>query len=281
MLVNGTPQATYLAIIGGETLGRQTVPRAELFGAIGLIRRVHVNVCARNGADAAYVTNGVYNRLRFGKGANSFVAPPASIPMPPDHSMLGGHVKDSYPGEDGAGAGDSRGAVQPGVTVARVARAHATQGQLPVHDCSFFVAHLYGIDILSLVLPYADFGGELACEATRAASHCACGTPPRCKTSPRLQTQDRNATEWLQPIYVNTKQQIADLMTKGLNNPKTWEHLLGIAQIRGGITAEKGNVAPAVLAVPPGLSVPISAAECPACKFNITTPGAQCLCDWS
>ena len=82
-------------------------------------------------------------------------------------------------------------------------------------------------------------------------------------------------------LYVKTKQQIADLMAKALNNPQTWEHLVDIAQIRGGITAEKGNVAPALLAVPPGLSLPISAAECSDSKFNITTPGAQCLCDWS
>ena len=53
-------------------------------------------------------------------------------------------------------------------------------------------------------------------------------------------------------LYVNTKQQIADLMTKALNNPQTWEHLLDIAQIRGGITAEKGNIAPLLIAAPPG-----------------------------
>ena len=31
-------------------------------------------------------------------------------------------------------------------------------------------------------------------------------------------------------LYVNTKQQVADLMTKALNNPQVWEHLLDIAQ---------------------------------------------------
>ena len=67
VLVNGTPHVTNLAIIGGETPGRQTVPRAELFGAIGRITRVHINVCARIGVGAAYVTNGVFNRLRFEK----------------------------------------------------------------------------------------------------------------------------------------------------------------------------------------------------------------------
>ena len=60
-------------------------------------------------------------------------------------------------------------------------------------------------------------------------------------------------------LYVNAKQQIADLMTKALNNPQTWEHLLDIAQIRGGLTAEKGNVAPHLMAAPPGLSLPLAA----------------------
>ena len=81
-------------------------------------------------------------------------------------------------------------------------------------------------------------------------------------------------------LYVNTKQQIADLMTKALNNPQTWEHLLDIAQIRGGITVEKGNVALHLMATPPGLSLPLAAARCATCGFDITTSGAQCLCDW-
>ena len=34
--------------------------------------------------------------------------------------------------------------------------------------------------------------------------------------------------------YCNTKQQVADLMTKVLNSPPVWEHLLDIAQIRAG-----------------------------------------------
>ena len=34
--------------------------------------------------------------------------------------------------------------------------------------------------------------------------------------------------------YVNTKQQIADLMTKALNSPPIWEMLLDLAQIRAG-----------------------------------------------
>ena len=34
--------------------------------------------------------------------------------------------------------------------------------------------------------------------------------------------------------YTNTKQQIADLMTKAITRPDTWAHLLDIAQIRPG-----------------------------------------------
>ena len=83
-------------------------------------------------------------------------------------------------------------------------------------------------------------------------------------------------------LYVNTKQQIADLMTKALNNPQTWEHLLDIAQIRAGITSQAGNFTnPAMLARPPGLALPLRAACCPDCGFNTTgATGADCLCDW-
>ena len=34
--------------------------------------------------------------------------------------------------------------------------------------------------------------------------------------------------------YANTKQQIADLMTKALTKPETWQHLCDFAQIRAG-----------------------------------------------
>jgi hypothetical protein len=82
-------------------------------------------------------------------------------------------------------------------------------------------------------------------------------------------------------VYVNTKQQVADLMTNALNNPQTWEHLLDIAQIRPGIeSAAATATCAALLAAPPGLSQPISAARCPVCQFDITIKGAQCLCDW-
>ena len=57
-------------------------------------------------------------------------------------------------------------------------------------------------------------------------------------------------------LHVNTGQQVADLMTKALNNPQTWEHLLDIAQIRGGIMSEAGNSTnpAALIESPPGLA---------------------------
>ena len=73
MFVEGTLQATNIEAIAGETPGRQTVPRAELFGAIVLTTRVHHNVCARLGIDAAYVTNGVLKRARLERGSNGDV----------------------------------------------------------------------------------------------------------------------------------------------------------------------------------------------------------------
>jgi len=83
-------------------------------------------------------------------------------------------------------------------------------------------------------------------------------------------------------LYVNTKQQVADLMTKALNNPQTWEHLLDIAQLRPGImSAAATATSAALLASPPGLSLPLSASRCTVCQFDITIDGAQCLCDWN
>ena len=63
-------RATNISIIGGETPGGQTLPRAELFGAIILMTRVHNNVCARLGTDAAYVTEGARNRAILERGAD-------------------------------------------------------------------------------------------------------------------------------------------------------------------------------------------------------------------
>ena len=84
-------------------------------------------------------------------------------------------------------------------------------------------------------------------------------------------------------LYVNTKQQVADLMTKALNNPQTWEHLLDIAQLRGGIMSEAGNATSpaALLAAPPGLALPLSAVSCSECGFDTTTQGFTCPCDWT
>ena len=70
ILEGGVPTAANIQVIGGETPGKQTVPRSELTGAIILISRVHWNVCARLGVDASYVTDGAFNRLRLEKGAN-------------------------------------------------------------------------------------------------------------------------------------------------------------------------------------------------------------------
>ena len=83
-------------------------------------------------------------------------------------------------------------------------------------------------------------------------------------------------------LYVNTKQQVADLMTKSLNNLQIWEHLLDIAQIRAGITSKAGNfTSPALLKRPPGLALPLRVACCPGCGFYTTgASGAECLCDW-
>jgi hypothetical protein len=80
-------------------------------------------------------------------------------------------------------------------------------------------------------------------------------------------------------LYVNTKQQVADLMTKSINNPTIWAHLLDINQIRPGIERAAGTL-PALLATPPGLSLPLSAAQCTVCNFDITTKGSRCPCTW-
>jgi hypothetical protein len=51
-----------LACIGGQVPGRQTVPRAELWGAIQTLIRVSPQVDFDLGIDASYVTKGVLNR---------------------------------------------------------------------------------------------------------------------------------------------------------------------------------------------------------------------------
>ena len=79
--------------------------------------------------------------------------------------------------------------------------------------------------------------------------------------------------------YVNTKQQAAEMMTKSINNPTTWSHLLELCQIRPGIESVTG-VLPA-LAAPPGLALPISSRECPTCHFVVSETGSSCPCRWS
>ena len=80
--------------------------------------------------------------------------------------------------------------------------------------------------------------------------------------------------------YVNIKQQAADLMTKSINNPATWSHLLELSQIRAGLESATGAL-PALLAASPGLSLPIASRPCPTCDFNISQKGALCQCKWS
>ena len=70
IMESGVPTAVNIQVIGGETPGKQTVPRSELIGAIIIISRVHQNVCARLGVDASYVTDGAFNRVRLEKGSN-------------------------------------------------------------------------------------------------------------------------------------------------------------------------------------------------------------------
>jgi len=83
-------------------------------------------------------------------------------------------------------------------------------------------------------------------------------------------------------LHVNTKQQCADLMTKSINSPPVWEHLLDITQIRAGIASPAGTAAcSALLAAPPGLALPIHLACCSSCGFNITgAQWASCPCKW-
>ena len=73
--------------------------------------------------------------------------------------------------------------------------------------------------------------------------------------------------------YVGTLQQIADLMTKALNKPETWSHLLDIAQIRGGLTSEDKSIGR-----PTGTALSLSDACCADCGF--VSHGDTCLCSW-
>ena len=77
----------------------------------------------------------------------------------------------------------------------------------------------------------------------------------------------------VQMRYVGTLQQIADLMTKALNKPETWSHLLDIAQIRGGLTSEDKTTGK-----PSGAALSVSDACCTDCGFVIH--GDTCPCEW-
>jgi hypothetical protein len=76
----------------------------------------------------------------------------------------------------------------------------------------------------------------------------------------------------VQMRYVGTLQQIADLMTKALNKPETWSHLLDIAQIRGGITSEAKTGKPLAALLPD--------ACCSGCGFVVSN-GDSCPCQWT
>ena len=80
--------------------------------------------------------------------------------------------------------------------------------------------------------------------------------------------------------YVNTKQQAADLMTKSLNNPGVWSHLLDLAQIRPGLE-EASSTLMSMLAMSPGLALPLATKQCPTCDFNMTIQDAQGPCMWN
>jgi len=75
----------------------------------------------------------------------------------------------------------------------------------------------------------------------------------------------------VQMRYVGTLQQIADLMTKALNKPGTWSHLLDIAQIRRGITSEAKTGKPLAALLPN--------ACCSGCGF--VPNGHSCPCLWT
>ena len=59
-----------LACIGGEVPGRQTVPRAELWGAIQTLIRTDPSMDFDISIDAAYVTKGIINRGKLVSGPN-------------------------------------------------------------------------------------------------------------------------------------------------------------------------------------------------------------------
>ena len=59
-----------VACIGGQVPGKQTVPRAELWGGIQTLIRAHPEWSVNLGIDASYVTRGVVNRGALANGEN-------------------------------------------------------------------------------------------------------------------------------------------------------------------------------------------------------------------
>ena len=55
---------------GGQVPGRQTVPRAELWGAIQVLSRVDEKTNIQNPNDAKYVTKGITHRGELEQGPN-------------------------------------------------------------------------------------------------------------------------------------------------------------------------------------------------------------------
>ena len=98
--------------------------------------------------------------------------------------------------------------------------------------------------------------------------------------------------------YTNTKQQIADLMTKAITQPATWAHLLDIAQIRPGpligstVTTKpaaisdkrrnpRGSWAPAPETPNKTVALVRKKDQCSTCGFlNFLTSKRQCPCGW-
>ncbi len=56
--------------IGGQVPGKQTVPRAELWGGIQTLIRAHPDWDIDLGIDASYVTKGCTNRAKLSSGSN-------------------------------------------------------------------------------------------------------------------------------------------------------------------------------------------------------------------
>ena len=65
-----TPHFYDIQCLGGQVPGEQTVPRPETWAVIVMLTRLNSNAVARLGIDAAYVTQGVGNRLKLVNGKN-------------------------------------------------------------------------------------------------------------------------------------------------------------------------------------------------------------------